>query len=82
MPLALENSPVFELVRKSDIWDIDWDCNKITCKDFLFIENDRQMVSDPMGQNCSRPWPRTRLIKPSFLKKDSMWAALVPYTRF
>ena len=54
MSLRLENSPVFELLRKHDMWEIDWNSNKFTGKDTQFIENDRQMVADATGHRLLR----------------------------
>jgi hypothetical protein len=54
LSLAVERSSLFELVKKQDIWDIEWNTNTVLSQGSHFLENDRQMLLDPNAEQMHK----------------------------
>ncbi|KAH9206125.1 hypothetical protein DL95DRAFT_488390 [Leptodontidium sp. 2 PMI_412] len=52
--LAVERTSLFELVKKQDIWEIEWNTNTVRSQGSSFLENDRQMLSDPNAEQMHK----------------------------
>jgi hypothetical protein len=65
--LAVEKYAIFEFLKKQDIWEIEWNCNTPRPMQAMILENDRQMLSDPMGE---------RLLQA--IAQNQKYAAIVP----